>query len=197
MFFQRFVLACATGILAACASLQQSPPSLSANAADAFSISGRIALREHDRNLSGGIRWQHSKERDDILLLSPLGQGVMQIVRDESGATLRTADGKVYQAPDAEELAATVTGWHLPLSGLAFWVRGVQRPGSAAHDKRDEAGRLQNLVQDDWRVDYAAYSDAPNDRLPRLMTMTRPELELKLVIDDWERAPAADSSVPF
>jgi outer membrane lipoprotein LolB len=184
-------------LIAGCASLPPPPPQTSLSretSAEAFSFSGRIALRQQDRNLSGGIRWQHSVERDDILLLSPLGQGVMSIARDAVGATLRTPDDKTYHAPDAEQLAFEVTGWRIPVSGLASWVRGNPRPGPVVREQRDDQGRLASLTQDEWTIEYPVYFDPPNERLPKRMVLTRPEFELKLVVDNWEHAPAAENA---
>lgn len=185
-------------LTAGCASLRLSPPqSPNADDATAFSLRGRLALREQERNLSGGIQWQHSAARDDMLLLSPLGQGVMQITRDADGASLRTADDKTFSAPDAEELAFTVTGWRIPVSGLAAWVRGVPRndplAGPVRNEQRDASSRLNKFTQDDWTVEYQAYFEAPDDKLPRRVLLTRPEFELKLVIDAWEKAPVTIS----
>jgi outer membrane lipoprotein LolB len=177
--------------LAGCASLP-APLPLSASAqsapADAFAFSGRIAVIENDHNTSGGIQWRHEGARDDILLLTPLGQGVAQIGSDADGATLRTNDGKVYRAPDAGQLTFNVTGWRIPVAGMVFWLRGSPQPGSTAHEERDDKGRLQRLTQDEWKIEYPAYFDAPDDSLPRRVVLTRPEFELKLVIDNWEHA---------
>jgi outer membrane lipoprotein LolB len=184
----------AVGALAGCASLPVPRPlSAAAQGAaqgtqDAFAFSGRIAVVENDHNTSGGIHWRHEGARDDILLLTPLGQGVAQIVNDADGATLRTNDDKVYRAPDAEQLTLNVTGWRIPVSGLVFWLRGLPQPGSAAHEERDGKGRLLRVTQDNWKIEYPAYFDAPEDRLPRRVVLTRPEFELKLVVDNWERA---------
>jgi outer membrane lipoprotein LolB len=165
------------------------PPALPGSDADAFSFSGRISLREQDRHLSGSIRWTHEKARDDILLLSPFGQGVMRIERSADGASLQTADGRIVRAADAEQLAQQATGWRMPVEGLTHWVRGLAAPGAAAREERDASGRLSILSQQDWRVEFAEYFDAPDDRLPRRIVLTRPEFELKLHVDAWERSP--------
>lgn len=183
-------LALVMSVSAGCASLSQSPrasPAATGSATGAFGFSGRIAVHEQEQNLAGSIRWSHDSAGDDILLSSPLGQGVMQIVTDANGATLRTADDKFYRAADAEQLAWSVTGWRIPVSGLIFWVRGMAQPGSLASEKRDEQGRLLRLTQEDWQIEYAAYFDAPDASLPRRIVLSRPEFELRLVIDSWER----------
>jgi outer membrane lipoprotein LolB len=176
--------------LAACAEIPQRLPSTAAaQGAGAFVLSGRISLREHDRLLSASIRWTHDKAHDDILLLSPLGQGVMRIERDADGASLQTADGRLVRAADAENLAWEATGWRIPVDGLVHWVRGIAAPGPAALAERDKGGRLSVLTQQEWRIEFGAYFDAPDDRLPRRIVLTRPELELKLQVDAWDAAP--------
>lgn len=182
------VCAGATG----CSSLAPASRPVLASSSDVFGFSGRIAIHEQDRNLSGGIRWSHDSTGDDILLTSPLGQGVVQIATNAEGATLRTADDKVYRAPDAEQLAWKVTGWRIPVSGLAFWVRGMAQPGSEASEERDQQGRLMTLKQEDWKIEYMAYFDAPDAGLPRRVVLSRPEFELKLVVDKWDH-PAITS----
>jgi outer membrane lipoprotein LolB len=171
-----------------CASLPVPPPLSAAGSSDAFAFSGRVAVHERDNNVTGGVHWRHEAARDDILLSTPLGQGVAQIVNDASGATLTTSDGKTYHAADAEQLTAKITGWRIPVSGLAFWLRGLPQAGSTAYEVRDDKGRLKLLAQDDWKIEYPAYFDAPEDRLPKRIVLTRQEFEFKLVIDNWERA---------
>jgi outer membrane lipoprotein LolB len=188
------VLALLAALIAGCASLPVPPPLNSAGTPDAFAFSGRLAVHERDNNVTGGLHWRHDGARDDILLSTPLGQGVAQIVNDPNGATLTTSDGKTYQAADAEQLTAKVTGWRIPVSGLTFWLRGLPQSGSTAHEERDDKGRLKLLAQDDWKIEYPAYFDAPDDRLPKRIVLTRPEFEFKLVIDRWERA--ANSAPP-
>jgi outer membrane lipoprotein LolB len=121
-------------------------------------------------------------------VLSPFGQGVMRIERNAGGASVQTADGRIVHAADAEDLAQEVTGWRMPVDGLAHWVRGLAAPG-AASEERDARGRLSILSQQDWRIEFAEYFDAPADRLPRRIVLTRPEFELKLHVDAWERSP--------
>jgi outer membrane lipoprotein LolB len=192
LLFGRLCCVLAATGLTACASIPQrlsTPPAVSGAATDAFSFSGRISLREQDRHLSGSIRWTHEKTSDDILVLSPFGQGVMRIERSAGGASLQTADGRIVHAADAEDLAQEVTGWRMPVDGLAHWVRGLAAPGAVASEERDASGRLSILSQQDWRIEFAEYFDAPDDRLPRRIVLTRPEFELKLHVDTWERSP--------
>ena len=45
---------------------------------------------------------------DEVLLSSPFGQGLAEIVSNERGARLTLSDGKVYEATGAETLTKQV-----------------------------------------------------------------------------------------
>ena len=107
-------------LLAACAT-----PGFLLSATDAeFDLSGRIAVRYRDDAGSGNIAWRHAARADELLLTSPLGQGIARIVRTGDEVSLTTQDGREFRAADAESLTEQVLGFRLPLLGLADWVRG-------------------------------------------------------------------------
>lgn len=151
---------------------------------DGFQITGRVAVQYDGQAFSGGLRWRHTAAADEMLLSSPLGQGVAQIVRDESGVTLvNAADQQTYHAQDAEELTEGVLGWRLPLSGMTYWVRGKAAPG--VNQPRYEAGQLVRLDQDGWQIDYLGHSQISGEQFPKKIFLQRGDLDIRLVIDEW------------
>ena len=73
----------------------------------------------------------------------------------------------------------------LPVSGLTWWVQARPAPGSAFEATHDADGRIAQLKQDGWVIDYLQYADdAP--RRPRKLVVTREGLEIRLVADDWQ-----------
>jgi len=193
-FFQRalsrVVIVVSALVLAGCAALPTRTPEvalLSRGALDNFIIEGRFSLRQDEQNHSGRLRWTHAAGGDELLLSSPFGQGVAEIVADAQRATLTTNDGKTYAAADAEALTEKVLGYRLPLSLLSDWVRGRVAPETVA--RRDELGRPVAMRHEDWRVDYEYDNDAP-DALPgRLFAERIGVFELRLRIDEWTRLP--------
>ena len=179
-------------LLAGCASapeLVRQPrsehaPVTSVEQVDAFQISGRVGVKYDEQGFSGNLRWQHAAQHDEILILSPLGQGVAQIEQNAEGVVLTTSDQQRYQAQDVEALTESVLGWRLPLAGLRYWVLGRSAPGKAEM-QLDEMKRPLRLIQDGWQIDYLAYREADGLVLPQKMTMHRQDLEMKLIIDDW------------
>jgi outer membrane lipoprotein LolB len=168
-------------LLAACAT----PQFLLPPADTEFELSGRIALRYRDDAGSGNIAWRHASRSDELLLTTPLGQGMARIVRRGDEVTLTAQDGREFKAADAETLTDQVLGFRLPLIGLADWVRGRAAPRPAPEPKRerrDAAGRLAELEQSGWKVEYLEYAGA----LPSRLTLTYPGLELRLAISEWK-----------
>jgi outer membrane lipoprotein LolB len=101
--------------------------------------------------------------------------------------TLTTSDHKQYQASDVESLTEQVLGWRLPLAGLPDWVRGRAAPGVAAQTKLDKAQRLAELRQSGWLVEFLSYRD--DSGVPQQLRLSRADVEIRLVIDQWRSAP--------
>jgi outer membrane lipoprotein LolB len=177
------VLAAATlAILAACAELPFLQPATGLK----FQLSGRIAVRYDNQGSSGNIAWRHRAAGDEMLITSPLGQGVARIERENGLVTVTGSDQRVYRAHDAESLTEQVLGFRVPLAGLSDWVQAKAAPGPA-HETRDADGRLSELEQDGWRIYYLAYGDVGG--LPARMRLVYPGLELRLAIDNWQVRP--------
>jgi outer membrane lipoprotein LolB len=159
-------------------------------AADArgFELSGRIAVRYGVEAAGGQLRWRHDRDGDEMLISSPLGQGLARIQREGEAVTLTTADGREYRETDAERLTERVLGFRVPLTGLPDWVRGRPAAGGAEAtvQHRDAQGRLVVLEQAGWRIEYLDYADEGG--LPTRLRLTYPSLELRLFIAEWHAA---------
>ncbi len=153
-----------------------------------FAMNGRISINHHGERHSAGLHWTHHVQSDEILLLNPLGQTAARVYRDDSSATLD--DGaKHYRDVDAESLMQQVLGWHLPLVGLHQWVLGLPVAGTPAQIERDSNGRITVLRQDGWEVRYLRYADTSPESLPKRMQLNHEDLQIQLLIDEWEWNP--------
>ncbi|MCK9201551.1 MAG: lipoprotein insertase outer membrane protein LolB [Gallionella sp.] len=150
----------------------------------AFALNGRIAIKHNGTRHSAGVRWVHLSQSDELLLQGPLGQTAARVYRDAQGATLDDGS-KHYEAADAETLMQQVLGWQLPLGGLRLWVLGQAAEGEAQIE-RDERGRIVLLLQDGWEVRYLRYDGDGMDSLPSRLQLSRNELQVQLLIDEWE-----------
>jgi outer membrane lipoprotein LolB len=150
-----------------------------------FAFNGRVAIKQGEKRENAGLRWVHRAAEDEILLLAPLGQTVARIHRDDGQATLDTS-GKHYEAQDMESLMQQVLGWQLPLAGLKHWLYALPAPGSESLIERDTNGQVSVLRQDGWEISYSRYAAPAVDALPLRLSLKREDMEVLLVIDDWE-----------
>ncbi|MEO8408926.1 MAG: lipoprotein insertase outer membrane protein LolB [Propionivibrio sp.] len=151
-----------------------------------FSLIGRFSLRQDDESYSGQLDWRHAGVDNELLLSSPFGQGIAEIVTGADGAKLTTSEGRIYYAPDAEALTRQVLGYTLPLTQLTDWVRArTGGDGTVDQVKLDEQGRPRQLRHESWRIDYGYDSDDPA-ALPGVVFVERAgRFELRLRIDQW------------
>ena len=150
-----------------------------------FAFNGRVAIKHNGERSTAGVRWTHRGAEDEILLLAPLGQTVARIFSDAEGVLLETA-GKKYFEQDAETLTERVLGWHLPLSGMRYWVLALPAAGSQAVIERAENGQVKVLRQDGWEINYTRYAADAQDSLPLWLSLQRNGMEMQLFIDEWE-----------
>lgn len=164
-------------LLASCVSLEPRPPEGPLE----FQLSGRLAARYEGESFTGNVIWSHAAQGDEMLISTPMGQGVARIVRGPEGVTLRTAEPREYHAPDAETLTQQVLGFRLPLAGLGSWVRARPAPGAPARMEKSENGRPRVLEQSGWRIEYLDYEG----ERPKRLRLTYPGVELRFVVSEW------------
>jgi outer membrane lipoprotein LolB len=164
----------AAAVLGGCAAL----PEQGAAPAGGFELSGRVAVRHAKDSGSARIFWRHSDDADEMVITSPVGQGIARITREGERYLLVTGDKKEFRAYDAESLTEQALGWRLPLSGLSDWVQGRASTGAIG-----EAGEGRELRQDGWKVAYEEYRDGR----PFRMKLSREDIEIRLVVDQWSQ----------
>jgi len=148
-----------------------------------FELSGRIAVRFRDESSSGNFAWRHGAADDEVLITTPMGQGVARIVRAGEAVTLTDAEGREHRASDAESLTEQVLGFRLPLAGLAQWIRARPGPGPA-EERKDATGRMVELLQSGWKIEYLDWQE--DGRLPARVRLQYPGLELRIAISQWK-----------
>jgi outer membrane lipoprotein LolB len=133
-----------------------------------FVFAGRIAVRHGESRYSARMTWRHEPARDEILLTTPLGQGIAEVIRDANGARLTLADRREYAGADWEELSERVFGVRLPLAGLPRWVLGDIHGNTAG-----------------WRIEILERENAAGNPLPTLIDLKAEDTEVRLKIDEW------------
>ena len=192
-------------LLAGCAAAPLPPPTMPAEQAwlqretelrllESWTLSGRLAISNGDEAWNASLYWSQHPEGYEISVVAPLGGGSLQLRGGAEGVVLQTSDDGLYQAQDPDALILEVLGLQIPVSGLRYWVLGMPQSGVARTISLDPWGRLAELQQADWRVEFLRYRETNGGSLPDKLFMRNEHFEVRLVISDWEfpalRVPA-------
>ncbi len=153
---------------------------------DSWKMTGRIVVSNESDSWHATLQWIEQPANYTINIIAPFGQGGARIQGNSEGVTLRSDEGKVFQASTAEELLKRHTGWRVPLEGMRFWARGLPQPSSPRTQKLNPSGHLAELTQSDWLIEFMRYQRVKNLVLPGKVFMNTGELKVKVVIDSWE-----------
>lgn len=149
-----------------------------------WALRGRIAVSDGKDGGSARVNWDAGPEQYELWIYAPLAQGTWRLEGGPDTAVLSGPKGS-FQGADAQSLLSRHLGWHLPVSGLRHWVRGVRAPGPVEDVEYDARGRLAILKQDGWTVTYTQWASYPGLDMPRRIEADFPPYQVKLVVQDW------------
>ena len=178
-------------LLSACAQAPlkpASPAQAAVTASTQVDYEGRFAVRYNDqngaeRNAYGNFTWHQEGDTISVQLKSPLGQTLAVIESAPASATLEMPNRPPQTAPRVDDLMHDALGFALPVSNLRYWLQPAAAPGSTATTDTDpHSGRIKELKQDGWTVDYYEYA---NDNTVKRMNLVRadPSIAIRLVLD--------------
>ena len=123
----------------------------------------------------------------------PLGLGHAELTGEPGQVTLSSGDTEV-SADSPEDLLEKVAHRSAPVSYAMHWIKA--EPASAAAEiTRGPDGRLRQIREDGWTVDYVDWSEeAP--ALPHKLTISGPEAQATVIIGLWRLNPAPIAAAP-
>ena len=156
-----------------------------------WNLNGRLSLSSEKESGTVTFHWTQDYERYLMRFIAPLGQGSYALRGGEGdGVYLLTAKNKVLRAEDAETLLKQSVGWHVPVSGFRYWVRGLPEPwGDVRDQKFDGQGRVVEMQQAGWNINIKRYMDVDGIDLPAKVFMHNDHFKLKLIIQTWDTTP--------
>ena len=182
--------------LTACATHRPPPVDLSASwpqrlqalkTLNNWSFNGRLGIRAGDEAWNATLRWQQHNDQYDIHISAPLGQGAARLHGDTHNVTMELPDKAPLQAENAEALLHAQLGWSVPVAGMRHWLAGRPDPQLGAEIMElDEMGRLSQLRQAGWTIEYRRYATVDQFDLPRKIEMVNGDLRVRLVVDHWQ-----------
>lgn len=134
---------------------------------------------------SASFNWVQQQSNYTISLTGPLGSGGMTLNGHPGFVSMQTADGKQASATNPEKLLAQQWGWHLPVSYIAYWVRGLPAPDAPYQSQFDAYHRLIALNQLGFTIQYQHYYNLGALSLPDRINITSPSIKVKLIVYEW------------
>lgn len=174
-------------LFSACTTLKPPSPDKGPTLASHWSFSGKAALKDlrgKPKAKSAFINWRQQGEDYHVSLHGPFGQG--RVVIERKAEQVRLQHGKTERVAESPEaLLYEMTGVHMPVTWLQWWVQGTLAPVDAASVTKDAFGRVLGATQGQWSLAFSKYADdSPNAR-PHRVVIQHPDYSVKLVIKRW------------
>lgn len=150
-----------------------------------FNLTGRVAVAVGTHGFDADLRWVQSGSGTRVTLSGPFGAGATQVSDLGGELAVITSHGRHLGNAAARAVLARDLGFNPPLGSLRYWILGVPDPSVTAHFQIGPAQRLRHLQQGGWSIDYLSYSSVGAQWLPRLMTVSRGSVRLRMVVDAW------------
>jgi len=127
-----------------------------------WKIEGKIAFITPQEKESAGISWRINEQSgtQQLNLNSYLGINVLDLTSEQSQHTIKF-DGKTYTGSNLPELIQSLTGLHLPVEALKFWLKSI--PYNTADQILFDSTshlptKLTSLYQGElWKINYQQY----------------------------------------
>ena len=154
-----------------------------------WDLSGRISVRTDQDAVNGSLSWMQDGERLEMGFRGPLGVGGFRLSGDPQQMLFEDSKGEQLVLDDPGAALATQLGWEVPLNSLGYWIRAMPDPAMQAEQDFETSGRLQQLRQEGWSVDYERYALQGLVAMPGRVTIRRDGVRIRLVIDNWSLGP--------
>ncbi len=150
-----------------------------------WDLSGRISVRTDKDAVNGSLSWVQDGEQLEMGFRGPLGVGGFRLSGDPQQMLFEDSKGEKLVLDEPGSALATQLGWEVPLASLGYWIRAMPDPALQAEQDFEVSGRLQQLRQDGWSVDYERYALQGLVAMPGKVTIQRDGIRIRLVVDNW------------
>ncbi len=155
-----------------------------------WQMTGRVALSSGKDGGSGRIEWTQGDRRSEVTLSAPVTRQSWTLVVDATGARLAGVPKGPLVGVDPVQLLRDATGWDIPVTALACWLRGAVADQARFGESRFAFGT--NLLplrieQGGWTIDYADWKPDPASgaMLPSRVNAQRGDSRVRLIVDRW------------
>lgn len=156
-----------------------------------YKAAGKLGYIAPKQRESLSFYWQNSPKASDLRLTTFLGQTVLNMNIDATGAKVETYNNETFTDVSADRLIANLTGLNIPVEQLNDWLLG--KPTNAdnftVNDTQTLASLTKNINGQTWKLIYSSYQDAPflgsDLPVPYKLKLKQDDTTINLVISKW------------
>lgn len=153
-----------------------------------FQTRGAFAHIGPDNKTYAKFFWQqYTLSNCRLLLTNPLGTTELELNVTPGVTWLMDREGKKYVNHHPAQMIYQLTGMEIPIENLPYWLIGL--PTNATSFTLDENGLLKTIEYrqngETWHLNYPAYHQDSQPRLPSQIELTQGKQRIKLKMDSW------------
>lgn len=154
-----------------------------------WQLKARVAIKTPEDSVNATLDWQTRSQEFNFHLYGTFGVTYAQLIQEQDQAILKLPDDQVFYHQDAQQLLYQSLGWDFPIEALSHWIKGLPsyKPGEIV--SRNEVGQLDQVLLNDWRIEFQRYQVYSGYTMPRIVKAIHPQMSLKVVVRDWEFLP--------
>jgi len=145
-----------------------------------------IETKKPEKTIQVHVLWKQKNKNYELNLFGPFGVGGTVLTKKPHKVILQDSNGNLHFAKNPESLMQQELGWHMPVSNLIYWVRGLPAPTKIQLQNFDKYHHLVNLRQNNWKIQYLQYSGFNGIDLPTDILLSNPLMKIHLAIRIWE-----------
>ncbi|MEZ8064647.1 MULTISPECIES: lipoprotein insertase outer membrane protein LolB [Vibrio] len=198
-----------TIIMVGCSSIPEQPTSVEWQTHQnrllqikSYQASGKLAYISPEQRQSLNFIWKHSQNQSQLRLTTFLGQTVLNLTIDPSGAKVVTYNDQVFTHASASVLVEQLTGLQIPIDHLPQWLLGI--PDQADSYQLNSTNTLESLSKQVsnqlWTLNFDHYrntempskqlSDEDNANvetipLPTRLSFKQDGNKINIVVSKW------------
>ncbi|MCG9555603.1 lipoprotein insertase outer membrane protein LolB [Vibrio sp. Isolate31] len=198
-----------TIIMVGCSSIPEQPTSVEWQShqdrllkIENYQAAGKLAYISPEQRQSLNFIWKHSPSQSQLRLTTFLGQTVLNLTIESSGAKVVTYDDQVFTHASASVLVEQLTGLQIPIDHLPQWFLGI--PDQADCYQLNSTNTLESLSKQVsnqlWTLSFANYrnTELPNQQLsegtdaatqsiplPTRLSFKQDQNKINIVVSKW------------
>lgn len=154
-----------------------------------FTLNGSIGMIQGNEGggWHGKLNWRQNQSDFSMRILGPFGDEQAELLSDGGVLKLKTPDGQLASGNKLTQWQKQAFGTTIPLQALPYWLHGVPYPDMPEPSIKKANGKIGQLQQDGWQVNYAEWGKLDGHEMPKRINMNKGQVRIKLVVNEYNR----------